>query len=108
MGLGGWAGREVWPLSWVRTCPNLRIFGLNLCPYYLANHQNVLEVQGGSEELLMSWSARMLPSLTQRVKVINTFALSKLWYFASVLPLPQGLLHNLEQLVRAFLWLGWM
>ena len=62
----------------------------------------------GVKKCILSWSARMLPSLSQRVKIINTFALSKLWYLASVLPIPQVVLHDLERLVRAFLWLGRM
>ena len=32
MGLGGWAERESWPLTRVKTAPSLRIHGINFHP----------------------------------------------------------------------------
>ena len=107
MGLGGWAGRDVWPLPWLRTEDSLRIFGVQFMPRVgdtiAASWSRCLE---GFRKCLLSWSSRMLPTLQQRVFVLNTFALSKLWYLAQVLPLPRNILLELEKVSRKFLWLG--
>ena len=109
MGLGGWTNRNVWPLSWVRTVPSLRIFGLQFYPTVQDTIKASWDTcKTGINNCLQSWSSRTLPTLSQRVQIINTFALSKLWYLAQVLPIPQGVTNDLEKLIRSFLWLGRM
>ena len=48
----------------------------------------------------------MLSTLQQRIFVISTFAMSKLWYLGQILPLPKKFLDELDRLTRKFLWLG--
>ena len=107
MGLGNWVGRDVWPLPWLRTEETLKIFGVQFKPTVkatvVASWENCLQ---GFKKCLLSWSSRMLPTLQQRVFVISTFAMSKLWYLGQILPLPRKTLDELDRLTRKFLWLG--
>ena len=43
-------------------------------------------------------------SLKGKVTVLNTLVLSKAWYVASVIPLPESWLKKYERLIRSFLW----
>ena len=45
-----------------------------------------------------------LPTLEQRVKVLTTFVMSKLWYLAQVIPIPGTVVEVLEKSTRVFLW----
>ena len=107
MGLGPWADRGEWPLPWLKVCPSLKVFGIT----YHRTYKDTLNITWeacltGVRRTLMSWGSRLLPTLRQRVKVLNTFALSKLWYLAQVFPPPQRVVDQLEILVRRFLWIG--
>ena len=55
-----------------------------------------------------SWNTRVLNSVFQRVEVLNTFALPKLWYLAECLPLPAAWASEFEKHVYAFVKLGKM
>ena len=52
--------------------------------------------------MIMSWSARQLDTLVQRVEVIRLFATSKLWYKASALPLPVKFVKKFESAMFRF------
>jgi exonuclease III len=107
MGLGPWRGREVWPVLWLKSVPSLKIFGITFFPTVIetiqASWSSCVE---GVEKCIMSWSSRLLPTLSQRSTILSTFALSKLWYLGQVLPLPREHLQRLERMVGRFLWLG--
>ena len=67
----------------------MKIFGITICPTY----QDTLEetwkrVIKAFSNVLFSWRSSQLETLSQRVKVARTFSLSKLFYVAQVLPLP--------------------
>ena len=47
-------------------------------------------------KVLFSWQSRSLETLAQRVLVARTFALSKLYYVAQVLPLPNKYKRKVE------------
>ena len=48
----------------------------------------------------MSWKARQLNTLVERVEVLRIFATSKLWYKASALPLPTKFAKKFGKLER--------
>ena len=107
MGLGAWKGRHVWPLTWLQTVPSMKTFGIHFHPTYEETVQASWQAcLTGVRKCLMSWASRALPTLSQRVKVLETYALSKLWYLAQVIPLPQRICNQLDVMVRAFLWKG--
>jgi hypothetical protein len=49
---------------------------------------------------------RALDTIFQRVEVLKTFALPKLWYKAQLLPLPGMVASKLEEKIRTFVWQG--
>ena len=107
MGLGGWRGRETWPLDWIKTAESLKIFGIIFKPTI----QETIRVTWKECEerfrgCLMAWRGRTLNLLKQRVFVLNIFATSKLWYLAQVLPITKTTLTFLEREVGTFLWKG--
>ena len=55
---------------------------------------------------LISWSSRTLTSINQRVEVVKTFALSRICYAASILPLRASRVKKIESLIGKFIWTG--
>ena len=57
-----------------------------------------------------SWAPRYLPSLASRVALLKTFALSRVYYVASILPITQTYVKKFESLIRKFIWSssGWL
>ena len=55
---------------------------------------------------LISWSSRTLTSINQRVEVVKTFALSRIYYAASILPLRASMVKKIESLIGKFIWTG--
>jgi hypothetical protein len=54
---------------------------------------------------LESWKDRAL-SISGRVLLLNTFALSRLWYTAHIVPFDQATIKQLNSQIRTFLWNG--
>lgn len=107
MGLGRWKDKDDWPLQWLKTEPSLKVFGIQFTPTTKGTiHESWVKCVQGVRNCIMAWSSRMLPTLNQRIQVIQTFALSKLWYLAQILPIPKKYLLEIEKIVRRFLWLG--
>ena len=105
LGLGQWEGRRSWPLPWLKVVDQLKVLGVWLYPSYnQIVGQNYAKLVANLKKCLLEWGCRILSSLKQRVEVIHTFALSKLWYIAQILPLPQKQLLEIESAVRRFLW----
>ncbi|KAK6167008.1 hypothetical protein SNE40_021121 [Patella caerulea] len=57
------------------------------------------------KQLLGLWSRRRI-TLAGKVTVIQSLLLSKLWYTASVIPLPDAVEREITSLVNKFLWRG--
>ena len=60
----------------------------------------------GFEKVLISWSARTLNTLCQRVEVAKIFGMSKLYYVAQVLPLPDKYRKRIEKNLSNFIFKG--
>ena len=109
MGLGKWQGREVWPqeVNWLRTVKEMKVLGFVVCPQYSATLQRTWDtVFRGVQRILFSWGSRALGTLQQRVNVLQTFALSKIWYAAQVLPLPPQMVKKIESTASTFIFRG--
>ena len=88
MGLGVWKGRETWPLQWLKSEPYLKIFGFIMYPdFKVSMDANWNDQLKKFKNTLFSWSSRVLDTLSERAEVLGTFALSRLYYRAQVLPL---------------------
>jgi len=57
-----------------------------------------------------SWSSRNLPSLSSRIEVLRTFALSRVFYVASILPIKKTMVKRFESIIGKFIWNsgGWL
>jgi Reverse transcriptase (RNA-dependent DNA polymerase) len=107
VGLGGWADRTEWPLPWLHVAPQVKIYGFVFAPSVAQTLQLSWDrVLNGLEATLRLWRSRALPTLLSRRLALETFALSKLLYFALLLPLSPALLCRINEAVRNFLWAG--
>ena len=109
MGLGQWQGRMDWPVEvpWLQPVSELKVLGIVLCPQYSETVRRTWEVVlRGFQKTLFSWGSRALSTLQQWVTVLKTFALSKLWYAAQVLPLPTSMVKKPENEYSAFIFWG--
>ena len=116
LGLGSWAGRMDWPLSWLQAVTSVKVLGFQVTPLFSSTVQLSWDhTLSGMEATLNSWRTRNLETLAQRVQVLETFVLSKAWYIAHLLPLATeaagppplvALAVRLRRLVTAFLWVG--
>ena len=81
-----------WPeqVNWIKvvTESEMKIFWFTICSTYQQTLNKTWDrVVRGFDKVLFSWQSRQLETLAQRVEVAKTFALSKLYYVAQVLPL---------------------
>ena len=107
MGLGEWKGKQDWILPWVKVVDNLKIFGIKFFPTY----EEILEVNWSESyenfaNCLHSWKLRSLDTIFQKMEIVNTFALPRIWYKAQLLPLPGRLTGKFEEEIRRFIWRG--
>ena len=109
MGIGRWEGKQDWPeeVRYLKVVTEMKIFGFTVCSSY----QQTLEktwarVLRGFEKVMFSWQSRQLETLAQRVEVAKTFALSKLFYVAQVLPLPAKISKKINSSLSKFIFRG--
>jgi hypothetical protein len=107
VGLGEWEGRADWPLPWIHTAPNVKVYGF----LFSASFDNTVRLSWdrvitGFEATLRRWGGRHVPTLAARRLALETYGLSKLWYFAQLLPLPRAALLRIQRAVSTFLWAG--
>jgi len=107
MGLGAWATRTTWPLTWLHVTPQIKIYGVTIRPELDSTvEESWLSTIRGLQSTLNLWSTRCLPTLLLRRQALEVFALSKIWYLAQILPLPQKHLTSILAALRTFLWKG--
>ena len=105
MGLGKWKNRDQWPLSWLKTVPQIKVFG-----FIIENAYRSLITKNWDnryrkfEQCIYSWSARTVPTIYQRAFVVNTFALSRVYYVASAIPITKKMIIKFEKLIGDFIW----
>jgi hypothetical protein len=107
LGLGSWAGRRDLPLPWLQAVDQAKVFGVTYTPAFASTISASWDrVAAGVERALQMWAARRLPTLRQRSLAVETFALSKAWYMAQILPLPPSTAAPLRRAAGDFLWRG--
>ena len=105
LGIGRWSKRVIWPLDYVITVKEIKIFGI----YILNSYKSILKRNWDYrvrkfEQAVMSWSSRSIYLLSQRVQVLKTFALSRVYYVASILPMTKSVGNRFEKLIGKFIW----
>ena len=109
MGFGKWKERTNWPLDYVRPVRELKIFGIIIKESYRATVKANWDLRLGKfSSCIKSWSSRVLPSISSRVEVIKVFALSRIYYLASILPAPKTTIKKIESEIGKFIWQGWL
>ena len=84
MGLELWRNREDWPFQWLKVKKMLKIFGFQISPSYKKTlHLSWDSCFSSFRKTVISWKARQLSTLSERVEVLKVFATSKIWYKAS-------------------------
>ena len=105
IGFGNWVDKEDWPLEWVKPVKFEKIFGIFICDSY----NEVLELNWNYRfnkfnNMIYSWSHRVLDTLQQRVEVIRMFGLSRVYYVAAVLPMKPNVVKKFESLIGKYIW----
>ena len=107
LGLGGWSDRTIWPLNWIKTVVETKVLGFIVNNSYKdILHKNWSLQLSKFTSTLHSWSSRIIDSIYQRAEVVTVFALSKVWYRGTVLPLPEKFAILFEKEISKFLWKG--
>ncbi|KAJ1519149.1 hypothetical protein ONE63_011243 [Megalurothrips usitatus] len=84
----------------------LKVLGVVFRPSIrLASRDNWASVLAGVRGVLRDNAARAL-GLSRRAAYVSTFALSKMWHVAQVLPVPKSVAADVTKAVRMFLWRG--
>ena len=105
LGLGQWKGKTRWPLHYLRPVEETKVFGIFISNSYRQMlKRNWEERVKKFENVLLSWNGRHFESIYQRVEIVKTFALSRLYYLASILPLPQTTATRIEKGIGKFIW----
>ena len=105
VGFGKWAEKEDWPLTWIKPVKSQKIFGIFISDSY----EEMIKVNWDYRfkkfsDAIYSWSPRILDTLQQRVEVIRTFALSRVYYVAAILPVKHSMVKKFESLMGKFIW----
>ena len=95
----------VGPIAWLKPVRSIKIFGVFVCDSYseLLTLNWDLRFKKFSDAV-MSWSSRILDTLQQRVEVIRVFALSRVYYISSILPIGSKMVKKFESLMGKFIW----
>jgi hypothetical protein len=77
LGLGSWAGRQYWPLDWLKAAPSIKVLGFDIHPTFSASVEATGDrVLASIRSTLRSWAGRCLPALLQRVRVLEVYVSS--------------------------------
>ena len=106
-GLGKWANKADWPISWLGPENVTRVLGFWLGPTVEISVGKTWEKVGeGFRTGILAARRFNLPLLQDKLEYINIFCLSKLWYVAHVMPMARSVADKFEKQVRAYLWAG--
>ena len=110
MGLGSWKRKRTWPLHYVRTVEEMKLFGIYIKDSYRSIIKRNWEYRFLKiSNCVKSWSSKYLPSLKARAQILNIFALSRVFYVASILPMSKTMAKKFESVMGKFIWnsSGW-
>ena len=102
--LGSWSGRQDPPISLDWSSTKIKVLGVFIGAGDLEEvnwRPRIIAV----DNVLSSWRQRQL-LFHGRALVINALALSRVWYVASLVHMPEWVLKELNTLVYKFFWKG--
>ena len=98
--LGDWSGRDYPPLDLQWSSAWVKVLGVFIGPSGL-EEENWWPRNAAVENCLKVWRLRRL-SFRERAIVINVLALSRIWYVASLIPMPDWVLASRNRLIFPF------
>lgn len=105
IGFGNWKNRDHWPIPYLETVSELKIFGIIIMDNFKNLLKRNMEIRFLKfQQALISGSSRHFDTLAQRVEVVKVFALSRIYYLASILPLSKTFIRNIERAIGKFIW----
>ena len=108
--LGAWKDptqRPKLPVDYLQEKEELKVFGFQVTADYKATRDRTWEARLKKlRGVLTSWKDRNLPTLEQRVQVVNIYMASTIWYTAQVLPLPARFRKQIDQELSRFIFKG--
>ena len=106
-GFGSWRGKTDWPLTYIQTVQEIKIFGVFINDSYRSLLKRNWDFRFQKfAACINSWSSRFFPSLMSKVEVVKTFGLSRIYYIASILPMNSSMVLKIESLIGKFIWKG--
>ena len=111
MGLRSWKDRINWPLNYLKSEKELKIFGIFITPSYTSIVKRNWDYRFEKfNNCVLSWTSKFLPSLSSKIEVLRTFALSRIYYVASILPISKTMIKKMEGVMGKFIWnnSGWL
>lgn len=92
--------------AWLLIETKIKILGIHFCQNFEDTVEvNWTEVLKGFQKCLWANNGRCL-NLIQKVILVNTYITSKLWYTASIIPLPNKFSGKFISRIGSFLWYG--
>ena len=103
--LGSWCGRLDAPVPIKWTTAFIKLLGVYLGNGNLEEEKNWRPRIKAVEKCLNSWHSRSL-SYSGKALIVNALALSRVWYIASLISMPDLVASELNTLVFSFFWSG--
>ena len=108
MGLGIWRDRKHFGVDLFKVQDSIKVLGVwfypTLTDMIRENWRNVI---AKLTECLAGWRSRVLPTLKLRRMVLEIFGLSKIWYMAQILTLPQWAEEDINSAISGFMFTGY-
>ena len=105
IGFGKWRNKQDWPLEYVRTVTEMKIFGVFIQNSVTGLVRKNWEYRFAKfRSTIISWSSRILDTIYKKVASVKMFAFSRLYYIASVFPVPKAMCKQIDKIVGRFIW----
>ena len=102
--LSAWRGRTDFPVDIQWTSSKIKVLGVFIGNCIMDDFNWLPRIEA-VENCLNSWRSRSL-SYGGRALVSNALALSRVWYVASLVPMPSWVLGKINSIVFGFYWNG--
>ena len=105
IGFGSWKNKTDWPLEYLKTVKEIKVFGIFVMDSFRGLIKKNWDYRFEKfQDVIRSWTPRVLETLVQRVDVLRLFALSRVVYVASILPIRGYMIKKFEKEMGKFIW----
>ena len=111
IGFGRWRTKVDWPVDYVQTVDEVKVFGVFIKDSYTSMVKKNWEYRYTKfNSCVQSWLSRHLPSISSRIEILKIFALSRVYYLAAILPITKTFVQKFESIMGRFIWnnSGWL